>query len=52
MADFDRKYPGYGFADHKGYATRKHLEKLRRLGPSSIHRTSFQPVREAIGGMP
>jgi len=49
MEELERTYPGYGFADHKGYSTREHLECLRRLGPCPIHRTSFQPVREAIG---
>ena len=46
MREFDDLYPGYGFADHKGYATSRHLENLRRLGPSPIHRHSFAPVRE------
>lgn len=38
-------YPGYGFEAHKGYATKAHLEALRELGPSPIHRLSFAPVR-------
>ena len=42
----DATYPGYGFAKHKGYATRAHLLNLRRLGPSPIHRFSFAPVKE------
>jgi len=48
MLEFDKKYPGYGFAEHKGYGTRMHLDNLKRLGPSPIHRTSFQPVRDVI----
>lgn len=48
MVDFDKKYPGYGFAEHKGYGTREHLNCLRRFGPSPIHRCSFQPVREMM----
>lgn len=48
MAEYDRLYPGYGFARHKGYGTRAHLEALRRLGPSPIHRVSFRPVRELL----
>ncbi len=44
MVALDRSYPGYGFAQHKGYGTAEHLEALRRLGPSSIHRRSFAPV--------
>lgn len=46
MVEFERKYPGYGFAKHKGYPTPAHLTALRELGPCPIHRTSFQPVRE------
>ncbi len=45
MVELDRAYPGYGFADHKGYACPAHLEALRRLGPSPVHRRSFAPVR-------
>jgi ribonuclease HII len=47
MIEFDRVYPGYGFADHKGYATPAHRAAIRRLGPSPIHRTSWAPFREA-----
>ncbi|MDA1074719.1 MAG: ribonuclease HII [Proteobacteria bacterium] len=42
-------YPQYGFAEHKGYATRAHLAALKKHGPSPIHRRSFAPVREADG---
>lgn len=49
MVEFDRVYPGYGFANHKGYGTEAHLECLRRLGACPIHRRSFQPVREVCG---
>ena len=48
MVEFDRTYPGYGLAQHKGYGTREHLSCLRRLGPSPIHRRSFKPVRDVI----
>lgn len=41
----DREFPGYGLARHKGYATRYHLEQLRRFGPTPLHRRSFAPVR-------
>jgi ribonuclease HII len=44
MQRLGRRHPGYGFARHKGYATRAHLEALRRLGPSPAHRRSFAPV--------
>ncbi len=46
MVEMDRVHPGYGFASHKGYATREHLECLRRLGACPIHRKRFSPVRE------
>ena len=51
MVGFDKDYPGYGLARHKGYGTREHLECLLRLGPCPIHRQSFRPVRELIGGL-
>jgi ribonuclease HII len=43
MIEYDRLYPGYGFADHKGYATPSHRAAIRRLGPSPIHRTTWAP---------
>ncbi len=46
MRDYDRRYPGYGFDEHKGYGTQRHLVALRRLGPSPIHRRSFAPVAQ------
>ena len=49
MMEYDGIFPGYGFAAHKGYATREHLACLRRLGPSPIHRRSFQPVKDVLG---
>ena len=48
MEEFDQVYPGYGFAHHKGYGTAEHMSCLRRLGPSSIHRLYFAPVRNLI----
>jgi ribonuclease HII len=48
MAECDLRFPGYGFARHKGYPTAEHLEALRRLGACAIHRQSFAPVREVI----
>lgn len=44
MVELDSRYPGYGFAAHKGYPTPVHLAALGRLGPSSIHRRSYAPV--------
>lgn len=40
----DQRYPGYGFAVHKGYGTKAHLDALRKLGPSPVHRVSFRGV--------
>jgi len=48
MIELDKTYPGYGLARHKGYGTREHIACLQRLGPSTIHRCSFKPVRETI----
>ena len=45
MIAFDKLYPGYGFDCHKGYGTKKHFEAIGRLGPSLIHRKSFEPVK-------
>ena len=45
MMELDARYPGYGFAQHKGYSTPEHLAALHRLGACSIHRRSFAPVR-------
>ena len=42
-------YPGYGFAKHKGYPTKDHLDALARLGPCPEHRTSFGPVKSCCG---
>jgi ribonuclease HII len=45
MDEYDRVYPGYGFAAHKGYSTREHFAALRKLGPCPIHRRTFHGVR-------
>lgn len=44
VREYDRLYPGYGLGRHKGYATREHLEALRRLGPTPLHRKTFRGV--------
>ena len=49
MMRADRRYPGYGFRLHKGYATTVHLEALARLGPSPLHRRSFHGVVRVLG---
>jgi ribonuclease HII len=48
MLDLDREYPQYGFASHKGYCSRQHVEALERYGPCPCHRKSFAPVAERI----
>lgn len=45
MRDMDARWPGYGFAQHKGYPTKDHVAALQRLGPCPEHRRSFAPVR-------
>ncbi len=49
MVELDRRYPQYGFAKHKGYGSRTHMQALFEYGPSPVHRRSFRPVREAEG---
>jgi ribonuclease HII len=48
LVQFDRDFPGYGFAHHKGYGTAAHREALARLGPSRIHRQSYAPIRACL----
>jgi ribonuclease HII len=47
MIEYDREFPHYGLASNKGYGTAAHLAALREHGPTSLHRFSFAPVREA-----
>lgn len=49
MIAYDEKYPGYGFARHKGYGTQEHRDAIGKLGPSPIHRLSFHLGEELIG---
>ncbi|HEV8247939.1 MAG TPA: ribonuclease HII, partial [Polyangiaceae bacterium] len=48
MTGYDQTYPGYGFAQHKGYPVKEHFAALARLGPCPIHRRSFEPVRRVL----
>jgi ribonuclease HII len=48
VVEMAKIYPGYGFAENKGYGTRDHLACLRQKGPCPLHRRSFQPVRDII----
>jgi ribonuclease HII len=46
MVEFDRQYPGYGFAGHKGYPTKAHIAALEELGITAIHRLSYGPIKK------
>ena len=48
MAELELKYPGYGFAKHKGYPTKQHFAALEALGPIPEHRRSFKPVQQRL----
>lgn len=48
LVEFDHQFPGYGLAQHKGYPCPSHKAALERLGPTPLHRKSFQPVAQAI----
>jgi ribonuclease HII len=50
MAGLDERFPGYGFAEHKGYGTPSHCVALERLGVSDAHRRSFAPILRLCGG--
>jgi ribonuclease HII len=55
MLEYDRMYPLYGFAKHKGYGTREHYEAIRKFGPCDIHRRSFrlfQPTTSLTNATP
>lgn len=48
LKELHEKYPGYGFAKHKGYPTAEHLAALRKLGVSPVHRRSYAPVKAVL----
>ena len=48
MIAFDEEYPGYGFSGHKGYGTKQHMQAIERLGPSPIHRQTFEPIKSML----
>jgi ribonuclease HII len=52
LVELDGLYPQYGFADHKGYATQRHIEALAAHGPCAVHRRGFWRVREAVQLLP
>ena len=51
MVEMDALYPGYGFAAHKGYHAPVHVEALKTLGPSPIHRRGWSPIRDLFAGI-
>ncbi|MBL8773864.1 MAG: ribonuclease HII [Phenylobacterium sp.] len=51
MTEMDARYPGYGFASHKGYNAPTHLEALVTLGPCEIHRRAWRPVKLVLAGI-
>ena len=51
MVAMEADHPGYGFAEHKGYATPAHRLALRQLGPSPIHRMSWAPIRAVLAAV-
>lgn len=52
MVELDQRFPGYGFARHKGYPVHEHVRAIAALGVCEQHRRSFAPVRAALGGEP
>jgi len=48
MEEYDKMYPEYGFAQHKGYGTAQHVAALKKYGPCPIHRRSFEPVKSLV----
>ena len=48
MINLDKKYPQYGFKDHKGYGTKKHILSLKKFGPCHEHRLTFSPVNKIM----
>ena len=46
--EYERDYPGYGFAQHKGYGTRQHIEAITEKGVLPVHRKTFEPIRSLI----
>ncbi|VAW46520.1 Ribonuclease HII [hydrothermal vent metagenome] len=48
MVDMDTEFPGYGFAQHKGYGTKQHVIAINQLGPCKHHRKTFTPVKQLL----
>jgi ribonuclease HII len=52
LVELDAVYPGYGLARHKGYCSAEHLDALKRLGPTPLHRKSYRPVAQIVMEFP
>lgn len=52
MEKYDREYPQYGFAKHKGYGTAEHVSAIHEYGPCPIHRKTFEPIASLLREMP
>ena len=52
LVEFDKQYPGYGLASHKGYCSREHMAALARLGPTPLHRRNWSPVAQQMLDFP
>jgi ribonuclease HII len=50
MYELDKKYPNYGFKNHKGYPTKKHIEAINKYGLIDGYRKTYGPVKEVLGG--
>ncbi len=50
MESYDILFPNYGFAQHKGYATKLHIEQVMKMGACQIHRQSFEPIKSKLNG--
>lgn len=48
LIELDKQYPGYGFAAHKAYPTKQHLQALQTLGVTPAHRRSYKPVQQFL----
>lgn len=48
MVEYDKQYPQYGFAIHKGYLTQRHIDAIHQYGPCPIHRRSFEPIKSIV----
>ena len=48
MLALDKRFPAYGFAQHKGYGTKAHMDAIARHGPCEVHRRTFAPIKHMV----